>query len=191
MATATLIGGMAMMLFPLLQLSTILTVCDVMPELTKFDQKLVEISGIIQSSMEIFDLEGDSCKKYFVTKGYRWPAVLNLAYTDSYLGFRLEGKSIAFGFVTNEASMKLLEKARERVKIDINRRFIRVVIEGMILTGGPDRIVDNIMGQAFSVDGFGHMGHAPATLVIKELKKVEVVNAKGEVLPEPPVKPRR
>ncbi len=166
-----------------LHLAMVLNVCDVMPELLRFDQKVVEVSGIVHGTSEVFQLEGDGCKRHFVTKGYRWQDALMLAFTDGYLGRRLAGKSIAFGFVSNKDSMKLLERARERVKVDISRRRIRVVVEGMILTGGVDYLVDTVFGPS-SVDGFGHGGQAPAVLVIKEIKLVEVVNPKGEVLPE-------
>ena len=168
----------------LLQPAALLTVCDVMPELTRFDGKLVKITGIFHSSYHLTQLEGDGCQKHFVTKGYQWQDALMLAFTDSHLGPRLAGKSIQFGFVSNKDSMKLLERAKEREKIDTSRRRIRVLLEGMILTGGSEYLVDNVLGPS-SVDGFGFGGQAPAVLVIKDLHLAEVVNAKGEVLPEP------
>ncbi|MFN7932248.1 MAG: hypothetical protein U0R19_02915 [Bryobacteraceae bacterium] len=80
--------------------------------------------------------------------------------------------------------MKPLDKACERVNIDTSRRSIRFVIEGMIVTVGPDYLVDNIMGQTSSVNGFGHVVTRPRRSSLKEIKKVDVINAKGEVLPE-------
>lgn len=167
----------------LLQPVSLLTVCDVMPDLTRFDGKVVTISGILHATSHVVQLEGDGCKKHFVTKGYQWQDALMLAFTDSHLGRRLTGRQIDFGFSSNKESMKLLEKAKERVKIDIYRRQIRVVIEGMILTGGAEYLVDNAPGPS-SVDGFGHGGQTPGVLVVKELILAEVINEKGEVLEE-------
>jgi len=154
-----------------------LTVCDVMPELTRFDGKRVVISGVVHSNYHVFQLEGEDCKKHFVTKGYRWQAALMLVFTGGYLGHRLEGKPFDFGFVTNKDSLRLLEHARKRVKIDPYRRQMRAVVEGMILTGGSEYLVDNIYGPA-STDGFGHGGQTPGVLVIKEIRMVEVFDSK-------------
>lgn len=52
-----------------------------------------------------------------MTKGYRWQAALMFVFTGGYLGHRLAGKPIDFGFVTNKDSLRLLAHAREMVEV--------------------------------------------------------------------------
>jgi len=41
-----------------------------MPQLTRFDRKPVEISGVVHSDYHVFQLEGErAARKHFVTNG--------------------------------------------------------------------------------------------------------------------------
>ena len=149
-----------------------LHLCQVMPVLQRYNKQLVEVEGVYWGDSHGIALVGRNCKQHFSTKGYTWTDGISLARPGDYLGRRLEKEVPDIPFSLNATSVDVLSKALERSKSTTPRGSIRLVVTGLLLTGGADYVVSG--EPPFSFDGFGHFGRFPAVLVIREIKSAEV-----------------
>jgi len=87
-------------LFLLLFANGPMSLCDLMPRLQEFKNKMISVRGELTLTKEFTDLGLHTCSQsqVFVTNGYRWPIGVHLAW-PGYYGLRnFEGKTVSIDF---------------------------------------------------------------------------------------------
>jgi hypothetical protein len=143
--------------------TVVLTVCDLSRDFTAYRGKLVAVRGVYYSGLR------QTCPQTRISGP--WPSVLNLAFT----GETPQGEP-PVAFATDEVTWDTLDRVERAVEYDAEhgkRVEIWVTALGQVRAGdhrspvGPCDIVAR--GR------YGHLGGAPAELVVKSFSDIAVV----------------
>lgn len=140
-------------------------ICDLFGNLRAYDGKVILVRGEVMTGPEQFLLYGVGCKTPFITNGKEWPYDLHLKYAssedaDESRGFQPDFDSLAaFSITVDEVERK-----------NKSERGIR----GCVTIRGLLRVRDQSQG---SRPGYGHLGAAPAQLVLGSIYDYRLVLA--------------
>ena len=142
-----------------------LTICEVMPDLTAYNNQVVTIKGEY-----LFDPEHSSisatCKQHFTTFGYDWPSALQLRRVS------VDDDPAKIPFVPDSESIESFHRAVGSVKA--------LTVQGCIVATGMIRTKDDYSpklrmsnGQMRGL-GFGHRNAFPGQLILKSVRVISL-----------------
>lgn len=141
------------------------SVCDLFRNLRRHDGKMVRVTGRLIYSREVLALYEEGCARKFKTSGYTWPSMIALAGLGEWPA---EEPAPAFEAAVNDRAS--LDAAVEDGLKRTPRPPIWVTITGELRLKKKYRIADTHYGRLG--DGYGHLGAAPALLIISRVEKV-------------------
>ena len=151
-----------------------LTVCSVLADAPRYNGEMVRIRARVVSTGEGTWLVGSGCDGAMTVSGYAWPSIIWLAYPDS----RVLKHPVAFDF--DWKSQARTTEKYEKSRTHWAEESVEWTYSGMFETRsdwwnyvGPD-------GKLNKYSGFGHLGGAPAQLIIRSLDDVEEAAARVE-----------
>ena len=148
------------------QLSTPLTVCDILAEdPTKWNGKVVSVRGLFTRSDEGMWLF-EECKKHLVTKNLAWSNTLWLEFDTSDQKFR------------NSWDCMLAELDRLHARIDRDRVWMTLVGRLETRPTMDDAVVQMPYGPMRA--GFGHMGGSPAAFNVLSVEDVKLEKSQNK-----------
>lgn len=164
-ATAILLIG------PVTAQSTVVSVCDALSKRTEFNGKTISVRGEVAGSEEGAWLVARACSYKLVENGIEWRLIISLEYPESSTH---ESSGRIASKVDWEAMRKADAKIRE-MKPDREKDLVTATYVGTFRTYGDLGKRTDPSGRNPVRFGFGHLGAAPAELIIQTIKDVEVV----------------
>lgn len=145
------------------------SVCEIVTNLDRYSGKLVTVRARIQSDVDVW-LAADDCKTAIRVGELGFDNLIAVAWPNSPI-VKLKGPNVEFPY--DAASGDRLEAALGSRDIHTQKLYANIV--GMIVTRVPPlALVINRPGGPVRV-GFGHLGAAPAQIIVKEISNIEVV----------------
>ena len=136
----------------------VLTVCEALSDLSKYDGKQVIVVGRLASTFEGAWLDED-CGLKVENGGREFHADISLAYVESWFA---PPPSLPNGFKWDENLLKQkLGQVRRTTKL---RGYKSYACFGRLETRLP-RTLDMGQGRTITLNGYGHLGGSPAQLV--------------------------
>jgi hypothetical protein len=150
--------------------SGVLTVCEILSMPSSYDGKLVTIRERVSNTDEGAWLEGIKCPGVFVTDGVVWPRSIWLQYSDSRVT-RLHQPDFSKELILR--SEYIAERKYVQLKRRVPDRCIVWTYTGMFETkqNWSSAKVTYHDGTSRFI-GFGHLGDAPAQLLIRTVDAV-------------------
>jgi hypothetical protein len=126
----------------------LLTVCEVLDNLTVYRGRVISITGPLITNEEGAWLSSDSCPKPFVTEGYAWP------------------KEMAINLIRDKSRAVNVDPALENLSKRAKRdEHIWVTVTGKLETRSHFEMVLKTDGTRVPY-GFGHLNLSPAELTM-------------------------
>ncbi len=141
-----------------------LSVCELFEHLPRYNGKRITVTGPI-INQHAYMIGQVNCRQRFVTRGFKWPWVI--AMTTAAAEFDAENAP----FSTDRASLHALDLALIAAKKGTE---IWVTVTGELRLKKHYHAVHTNYGVLG--DGYGHLGAAPALLVIERVDHVELKN---------------
>jgi hypothetical protein len=150
-----------------------LTVCDLITQRDSYDGKLVTVRGEVIGSPEGTWLDADpSCGYHLVTNGVVWPNTIALAYPNN----RSKDPNNHADFGIDWNAEKQADAIVDRLGFRADTDHLYETFVGLFRTYTDlDKRVNPNMPDALRL-GFGHLGAAPALLLIKTRKDPAVIH---------------
>jgi hypothetical protein len=142
----------------------VLTVCESLADLSRYDGQTVILVGKLGSTMEGVWLS-QRCEHKLVTNEYTWADTISLAYVE-----RVEPPpNLPKGFEWNEPELKAkLKEVQKTTELEVLKQYHYsdkwYAVFGRFETRLPLQVVRGGGGTLWGY-GFGHLGAAPAQLV--------------------------
>lgn len=152
-------------------------VCEVLANLSKFSNQLVTVRARLAADVDIW-LTQDDCAPVIKVNGVEFQNLIAIVWPDDPIikGFDL--------FPLHRSSSKLLTEVLREVDREKEQVFVEVV--GLLMTRDPPLYL--VHEKTGSRIGFGHLGIAPAQIVVKEIKgltkRPRGVTVTGNVTPK-------
>jgi len=141
-----------------------------MKDLQSFRGKLIGVSGSLLMTEELIVLRAGECEHRFVTEGFAWPRYISLV-TPSHPARRIDPKEM--DIEVDDEAFKLLSEVNSLLhRLKLKRHMFVTVVGKLIVR--EKYIVHHTDRGAVSVDGFGHLGAAPAMLVVQSVQEVTI-----------------
>ncbi len=153
------------------------SVCDILRRLEWFSGRVVRVRACVQSDVDTW-LAAEKCPVVIRAGSVEFENLIALTHSGSPDVKHSRQPRITVPFTTEEASYELLFKALSTR--DIKTQKVYAVVEGLIVTRDPPWALVARNDPTNRV-GFGHMGMAPAMIVVKHVSNIELV-------PLPPVR---
>jgi hypothetical protein len=152
-----------------------LGVCEALSQPLKYDGQFVQIRGRVEGTDEGGWLVGDECPGVFVTDEHHvWPSVISLATPTSTKLGSTRIHPIDFEFDA-ESDRRIDAKYRE-LRTRVPDKCIFLTYSGLFETRRDwANAVARFPNGTTKVIGFGHLGTAPAQLILKSADSVEVI----------------
>jgi len=146
----------------------------------EFDGKMVAVRGAVEGTDEGAWLRSSqNCKYKLVTRGITWPNVISLEYPNN------ESTNPA-DHVDFDVDWEAIYTVGVAVPKGFNRKIDQIVktYVGLFQTYPDlDSRVSSDKGDALKA-GFGHLGGAPARILVKTVRDVAAVRRAPEVVPK-------
>jgi len=152
--------------------SHVVTVCEALSAPLKYNGHVVTIRGRVDSTDEGTWLVGDGCPGIFVTAGYAWPSVISVAMPTIPAPLRIHQVNFKFDW----ESRRKVEAKSEELQKSAPPRCLEFTYSGLFETrvDWSDAKLRYTNGT-WKYAGFGHLGDAPAQLLLKSEDDVAVV----------------
>jgi hypothetical protein len=149
----------------------VLSVCDILRDPVQYNGKIIAVRGFLVSTDEGSWLHGE-CKEPLITNGYKWASMIWPESPTS--GFALHKAP----FEEDVLAQREMWATRDR-EITDRRDRLWVTYIGLLETRPTMNLEVFVRpnGQRQPV-GFGHLGGAPAQLLVKTVKDVVVEHTK-------------
>lgn len=152
----------------------ILTVCEILSAPLRYNGRMVTVRGTTNATDEGWWLSGDECPGILVTDGFTWPAAISLRGPEDGPGLRLH----AVDFTCDWNARHRLEVKYKRLRKHVAAGCMVYTLTGLFETREDwskfrDVHPDGTVGQGYQ--GFGHLGFAPAQLLLKSEDNVEAI----------------
>lgn len=141
------------------------SVCEILTDLEKVHGTVVRVKGILVSGQSEW-LVGEKCKAPLVIGKWVFDNLVSVEWPDSRYVIRESAGMISFP--VDEPGRELLREAIKRHPIGLK---IPVIIEGLIVTRIPMTALVHPK-RPDTPRGFGHLGAAPAMIVVKKLVSI-------------------
>ena len=149
----------------------LLSVCELIAHRNEFNGKMVGVRGAVEGTDEGAWLRSpQNCKYKLVTRGITWPNVISLEYPNN------ESTDPA-DRVDFEVDWKAINTVGIAIPNGFNRKTDQIVKTyiGLFQTYSDlDSRVSSDKGDALKA-GFGHLGGAPARILVKTVKDVAAI----------------
>ncbi len=144
----------------------ILDVCTVLKNLDFYAGKIVKIEADVHLDVDTW-LGDDACDPDLRIRGVKFQALIKPFFTDS-----AEVRQ-AFGMMTDTKGMKQFTESIE--KLEIEKQKLRIVVDGFLVTRRPGHTLVSERDPASRL-GFGHLGMAPAQLVVRYVHSISAID---------------
>jgi hypothetical protein len=137
------------------------TVCEVLDHLQDFSCRLVRLRARLVSDVDVW-LTSDKCKKHVKIGGIQFNDLIALKWpNDPLIGCKVP-------FVEDRASDE--EIRRILSSYETRKAPVYIIVDGIIETRSPPHA---LVSKAGSRIGFGHLGMAPAQIIVKDVIRIE------------------
>jgi hypothetical protein len=152
------------------------TVCEALSKPLKYDGQVVQMRGRVNGTDEGTWFIGDNCAGIFVTdNNHIWPSMVFLATPSSTTVGRTRLHSVDFNFDL-QSSRRLEEKYRQ-IRARVPDECISWTYTGLFETRRDWSTAKATYPNGTSkVIGFGHLGEAPAQIILKSADDVSIVS---------------
>jgi hypothetical protein len=150
-----------------------LSVCEVLTNLSDYSGKIVTVSARIRLRGDVF-LGAEDCRVVIEQNGLRLEDFIAIAWPRSPI---IQKEGIAVPFSHDDDSFKRLEKALGSQ--ENQGRAVYVIVEGLLETREPGQPLVVMRPGGPMPTGFGHLGQAPAQLIIKTVREITFRDASG------------
>jgi|SRR5581483_2304337 len=146
------------------------SVCEILEHLDRFSGKLVSIRAKV---VDLW-LAAEDCKADIRVEGVGFDNLIAMEWPDSAI-VRLKGPKVPF--THDDRSFRRLEAVLGST--DSHTHSIYADVEGLIVTRNPPQALvwKNLGGENIRI-GFGHLGQAPAEIIVKLISNIEIVPRK-------------
>jgi len=156
----------------------VLGVCDILADLDKFSGKIVTIHGRLAPSSDVWLVPTSNCDKEIRVGSLSFQNLVAIRWPSSVI-VRAQGIAVPFSEDTSSLrAFNAIVQLESAVHSDIYFTF-----EAYIWTRNPPLALVHPNSPNTPI-GFGHLGSAPAAIVVKRLVKVEFF-LKSVLIPEP------
>jgi hypothetical protein len=147
------------------------TVCDVLRDPLKYDGRMILLEGDLYATDEGGWMAASACPARFVTGGHVWPNSISLQW-DPYDKHNLH----QVGFIYDEASERRALAKADSLKRKYPGKRLRWIYEGLLETRRDwAAFLARYPNGTSQYIGFGHLGEAPAQLIVKAINDVSVI----------------
>ena len=167
MIFARLVLSMAMLLTPCLGADEVFNVCEILAHLQDFSCRPVHVKARLASSVDTW-LTGENCSKPIKVKTVVFQDLIALEWPSS----RLVGCYV--DFKDDEKSIRELQDVLGNYKP--GRQRIDIIVDGVVETRHPPY---GLVGNEGQQIGFGHLGGAPAQIIVKRVISLKVTPVKA------------
>jgi len=149
-----------------------LTVCQALSAPLKYDGQIVTIRGRSSGTDEGYWVSGDDCPGVITTDGFVWPSAISLAMPTLPLPLRLHSVDFTYDWDARHR----LDTKYKRLRRRVPRACLVFTYTGLFetRTDWPTHKMVYANGT-FNYAGFGHLGGAPAQLLLRSEDDVEAV----------------
>ncbi len=144
------------------------SVCQVLDHLQDFNCRLVRVRARLESDVDTW-LAGENCPNVIQVNRVVFQHLIALRWPSSLL------VGCKIGFSEDEGSHRWIRAALARYKMGRDR--IDVIVDGVIETRSPLRALAT--EEPVRRLGFGHLGMAPAQIIVKRIVSLKVSPVKG------------
>jgi hypothetical protein len=148
------------------------SVCDVLANRIEYNERIVEVRGIVKGGHGAWLVASSDCHYQLTTRGVHWPNIIYLVYPDNHSKI----ESYHADFEADWKSIRKAERHERAMASNVDTDLIVRTYVGLFRTYEDlgSRVNPGIPGALRL--GFGPLGEAPAQLVIKSVKDVQVVH---------------
>ncbi len=140
----------------------VLDVCEALSNLEKLDGHLVTIRGAL-GTFQGWWLEGEQCAEHVEVKGHVFVDTISIQESTSLVRVHVPP------FAASRKPFSELNEALHRLRDE--REALRVTIVGILETRQPRA---KLLGSRGQLLGFGHLGVAPAQLLLREVVDITI-----------------
>jgi hypothetical protein len=162
---------------------TALSVCEVLSRPLAFDGRMVTIRGTEEGTDEGAWLVGRDCPGRLVTEGHVWPSVIALTMPDVPVALRVHSVDFEFDFGSEDRAERRLQLLAPAPK-----ECLAFTYTGLFETRRDwSRAKLVYPNGTWKFAGFGHLGEAPAQILLKSADDVSLLPgcAKAALAPAP------
>jgi hypothetical protein len=161
------------------------TVCKALSKALQYDGQMVRMGGRVAGTDEGGWFVGDKCPAVFITENdHLWPSVVSLATPSSTTVGRTRIHSVGFTF-DSESDRRVRGKYL-RIHANVPDQCISWSYTGLFETRRDWSTARMTYPNGTSkVIGFGHLGQAPAQIILKSADDVSVIPNCGSALSKP------
>lgn len=147
------------------------TVCEILEHLDRFSGKLVSVRAKV---LDLW-LEAEDCKVDIRVEGVAFDNLIAVEWPDSEMVRLKQQPKVPFSH--DDRSFRRLEAVLGST--DKRTHSVYADVEGLIVTRNPPLALvwKNLGGENIRI-GFGHLGQAPAEIIVKLISAIEIVPRK-------------
>jgi hypothetical protein len=152
------------------------SVCEVLTSLEQYSGKLITIRGYVRSSVDTW-LAAENCKTVIEVDGVSFDNLVSIQWPDPSIvndilkGTTFRGATLPFG-IDGPSLDRIRAALRQR---DRRSQDIYATVEGLFITRNPPLALVVKRGGVAAPIGFGHLGAAPALIIVKRISDVAIV----------------
>ena len=150
----------------------VLTVCEALSAPMKYNGRILTIRGRPSGSDEGYWVNGDGCPGVVTTDGFMWPSEISLAMPTLPRPLRLHSVDFTYDWDARHRLDAKYKRLRKRVPQDCLVFTYTGLFETRTDWSAQKMVYAN---GRFSYAGFGHLGEAPAQLLLRSEDDVEAI----------------
>ncbi len=149
-----------------------LSVCEVLSDPLKYDGRIITIRDTGGATDEGAWLSSSACPGVFTTGGYRWPSMIALEVPTLAPPLRLHPVDFEYDWAAGKKFERKYRRLHRRLPDDCLRFTITGLLETRTDWSPFKRVYPN---GIWEYTGFGHLGAAPAQLIMKSQDDVDTI----------------
>lgn len=145
-----------------------LSVCSILKDIDYYGGRIVRVEAEIASDVDTW-LVDESCDLRLRIGKYDFKPLIKVYFTDS------DDVRSALGMITDSEAQSRIWKVLPEV--DSAKQMLRIVVDGYLVTRRP---IESLVSRkdATALRGFGHLGMAPAQLIVRRMYSMSIVDRK-------------